>query len=224
MDNPAQKYDYTYYKNLESNINNKNGHINLFFDYDCIKYNMQFPRELQFNEVSHNFFSKYAIEKSNRDKFKFNFKLGSSLIQANNTTTIENLDLIDISNLKIEANIRDPYKKIEYPGKVIKAILFEKYGDLMPRTEFHVGTLQQIKKLYELINNELEEQKRRKQNKNNQNRDKDKFLNNNTKYNFLIVINENEINPKDESIFSSLGIRDDFYFKLINKTIFFKNN
>jgi hypothetical protein len=219
VDNPAPEYDYTYYKNLESNIKNKKSYINLFFDYDCIIYNMQFPRELPFNEVSHNFFSKYAIEKSNRDKFKFNFKLGSSLIEANNATTVENLDLIDISNLKIDAYIRDPYKKIEYPGKFIKATLLEKYGNLMPKTEFHVGTLQQIRKLYELISNELEGKKDNQ----NKDRDKDKSINK-TKYTFLIVINENEISPKDEIIFSSLGIRDDFSFKLINKTIFFKNN
>jgi hypothetical protein len=216
MDNSAPEYDYTYYKNLESNIKDKKTYTNLFFDYDCIKYNMQFPRELPFNEVSHNFFSKYAIEKSNRDKFKFNFKLGSSIIEANNATPIENLDLIDFCNLKIDAYIRDPYKKIDYPGKQIKGTLIEKYEDLMPKTEFHVGTLQQIKKLYELINNELEAK-----NEDNQNKDKDMPKN---KYKFTIVINEKEIRPQDEIIFSSLGIRDDFSFKLINKIIFFKNH
>jgi hypothetical protein len=44
------------------------------------------------------------------------------------------------------------------------------------------------------------------------------------KYPFLIVINEKEINPEDEIIFSSLGIKDDFSFKLLNKTIYFKKN
>ena len=218
LDNSAPEYDYTYYTQFEQNINDKKGYINLFFDYDCIKYNMQFPKELPFNEASHAFFSKYAIEKSNRDKFNFNFKLGSSVIEATNTTPIKNLDLIDISNLKIEAKIMDPYKKIEYPGKHIKAILLEKFGDLMPHTEFHVGTLQQIKNLYELISFELETKQKENQNK------KKKMIIHKNKYPFLIVINEKEINPEDEIIFSSLGIKDDFSFKLLNKTIYFKKN
>jgi len=212
-DNSSPEYDYTDYKNNKFNINNKQRNINLFFYYDCMKYNMQFPNKLPFNEVTLAFFSKYAIEKSNRDKFTFNFKLGSSIIKPNNTTSIENLELIDTSNLKIEAIFRDPYKKIEYPGKHIKAILSEKFGDLKPNTIFHVGTLQQINKLYEQISNELE--------KKNKKKDINIF---NNKFPFTIVINEKEISPKDEIIFSSFGIKDDFPFKLINKTVFFKKH
>jgi hypothetical protein len=206
MDNSAPEYDYTYYQKLEYNINNKNGYINLFFDYDCIQYNMQFPRQLPFNEVSHAFFSKYAIEKSNRDKFRFNFKLGSSIIEANNTTPIENLELIDISNLKIDVLFKDPYKKIDYPGKQIKAILLEKFGDLMPKSEFRVGTLQQIKKLYEKISIELETKKKDNQNKNN----KDMFKN---KYPFLIVINEKRLIQKIKLFFLHLELRKIFILK-----------
>ena len=210
-DNSSPEYDYTDYKNNKFNINNKQRNINLFFYYDCMKYNMQFPNKLPFNEVTLAFFSKYAIEKSNRDKFTF--KLGSLIIEPNNTTSIENLQLTDTSNLKIEAIFRDPYKKIEYPGKHIKAILSEKFGDLKPNTIFHVGTLQQINKLYEQISNELE--------KKNKKKDINIF---NNKFPFTIVINEKEISPKDEIIFSSFGIKDDFPFKLINKTVFFKKH
>ena len=199
MDNSSPEYDYTYYKNDKFNINNKQGYINLFFDFDCKKYNMQFPTKLPFNEVAHAFFSKYAIEKSNRDKFIFNFNLGSCTLKTNDSTSIENIGLIDISNMKIDVIFRDPYKKNEYPGKHINAILLEKFGDLKPNTIFHVGTLQQINKLYEQISNELEIKKKKKQNEN-----KDiKIVKN--KFPFTIVINEKEIHPNEEIIFSSFG-------------------
>jgi len=215
-DNSSPEYDYTYYKKFGCKVKDKKEYINLLFHYDCIKYNMQFPGQEPFNEVSHAFFSKHAIEKGNRDKFKFNFMLGSCLIEANNTTSIKNLQLIDISNLNIQVNLSDPYKKNECPGKPIKAILLEKYEDLNPNQEFLVGTLQKIKNLYEKISIELE--------KNNAKKDKDKgVIKNKNKYTFLIKINEQEITPDSGIIFSSLGIKKDFSFKLIKKTIFFKN-